>query len=480
MTPSEATLDRSELEGASSGGPAGAAVELALETHAVPQFTGRFGELAAELGRLRAEGFRVRLVAADPRQAVHLRQILHEHDLEAQAAPGLAGDERLAVVVGECSAGFAIPALGLIVLTEGEVFGARRRALRRPKYQRGAALTAFTDLEIGDVVVHEDHGLGRYLGLRTMTIGDREGDFLLLEYAEANQLYVPVERLDLVSKYLGADAAAARLDRLGGASWQRVKDSVRAALREMAEELLRLYARRAVALGHAFSPDAPWQREFDTAFRFEETPDQLRGLGATLGWDLARAEASGRLRLSYTSPVELSTDRYLDQARQQIADLGARRVVLDGLSSLALSVPSERRFKELVYASTKHFRDSGATVYMTLELEEALGSGHLTGRAISSLADNVILLRHLEVRDRLERAVLVLKARGTAHDSGVRHFSIDASGPHVGGSFADVRSGSGEISYKVPTGWKLHCRREAVGWQVYRAKYEFGLGGLRF
>jgi circadian clock protein KaiC len=172
----------------------------------------------------------------------------------------------------------------------------------------------------------------------------------------------------------------------------------------------------------------------------EETPDQLRGLGATLGWDLARAEASGLLRLSYTSPVELSTDRYLDQARQQIADLGARRVVLDGLSSLALSVPSERRFKELVYASTKHFRESGATVYMTLELEEALGSGHLTGRAISSLADNVILLRHLEIRDRLERAVLVLKARGTAHDSGVRHFSIDSSGPHVGGSFADIRS----------------------------------------
>ena len=172
----------------------------------------------------------------------------------------------------------------------------------------------------------------------------------------------------------------------------------------------------------------------------EETPDQLRGLAATLGWDLTRAEASGQLRLTYTSPVELSTDRYLEQARQQVADLGARRLVLDGLSSLALSVPSDRRFRELVYASTKHFRRSGATVYMTLELEEALGSGQLSGRAISSLADNVILLRHLEVKDRLERAVLVLKARGTAHERGVRHFSIDARGPHVGGPFSDVRS----------------------------------------
>src|SRR2546423_4983561 len=111
-----------------------------------------------------------------------------------------------------------------------------------------------------------------------MTVGDRAGDFLVLEYAEGNQLYLPVERLDLVSKYLGADASAVRLDRLGGAAWPRVKESVRASLREMAEELLRLYAQRAVAEGHACSPDTPWQREFEAAFRFEETPDQLRAI----------------------------------------------------------------------------------------------------------------------------------------------------------------------------------------------------------
>jgi transcription-repair coupling factor (superfamily II helicase) len=111
-----------------------------------------------------------------------------------------------------------------------------------------------------------------------MRIGDKDADFLLLEYADGNQLYVPVDRLDLVSKYLGADSGAARLDRLGGASWQRVKESVRAALREMAEELLKLYARRSVAQGHTFAGDSPWQREFEASFRFEETPDQLRAI----------------------------------------------------------------------------------------------------------------------------------------------------------------------------------------------------------
>src|SRR3989454_202108 len=288
-------LELSLVAGTSSAGAgASAATEFTLETHEVPRFTGRFNQLTAEIGRWREEGFRVRLTAADERQAEHLRQILREHGVEALLAASLEGSESLAVVVGECSAGFAIPALGVIVLTEGEVFGSRRRSLRRPKYQRGAALTAFTDLAIGDIVVHEDHGLGRYLGLQTMKIGDREGDFLLLEYAEGNQLYLPVERLDLISKYLGGDTAQARLDRLGGASWQRIKESVRAALREMAEELLKLYAARTLAEGHTFAADQPWQREFEAAFRFEETPDQLRAI-EDVKRDMERQQPMDRL-----------------------------------------------------------------------------------------------------------------------------------------------------------------------------------------
>jgi transcription-repair coupling factor (superfamily II helicase) len=269
---------RLELELVTGAGTPAVDAELALETNAVPRLTGQFASLAVQLGHWRAEGFTVRLVSTDERQAAHLRQILRDHEVEAGLATQLEGPEPLALVVGDCSTGFTIPALGLVVLTESDIFGARRRSLRQPKYQRGASLTAFTDLAVDDLVVHEDHGIGRYLGLRTMRVGDRDGDFLLLEYAEGNQLYLPVERLDLVSKYLGGDEGAARLDRLGGAAWQRVKESVRAALREMAEALLKLYAQRAVAAGHAFAQDAPWQREFEAAFRFEETADQLRAI----------------------------------------------------------------------------------------------------------------------------------------------------------------------------------------------------------
>jgi transcription-repair coupling factor (superfamily II helicase) len=270
--------DRPRVELETVAGPDGDS--HVLDTQEVPRFTAHFVQLAEALGRWRAEGFTVRLVASDEHQAEHLRQILRDHDVEAPIA-ALDAPESPAIVVGECSAGVAISAVGLVLLTEAEIFGARRRTLRRPKYQRGAALTAFTDLEVGDLVVHEDHGIGRYQGLRTMSVGDRDGDFLLLEYAEGGSLYVPVERLDLVSKYLGGDAGTARLDRMGGASWQRVKESVRAALREMAEGLLKLYAQRAVAEGHPFAADSPWQREFEAAFRFEETPDQLRAIEET-------------------------------------------------------------------------------------------------------------------------------------------------------------------------------------------------------
>ena len=303
------------------------ATEITLETQEVPRFTGRFNQLTSEIARWRIEGFRVRLTVADERQAEHVRQILREHQVEAQVAPSLEGSESLAIVVGECSTGFSIPALGLIVLTEGELFGARRRSLRRPKYQRGAALTAFTDLAPGDIIVHEDHGLGRYLGLQTMKVGDRESDFLLLEYSEGNRLYLPVERLELISKYLGGDAGAARLDRLGGASWQRVKESVRAALREMAEGLLRLYAQRAVADGHGFAADTPWQREFEAAFRFEETADQLKAIE-----DTKRDMEAGR-------PMDRLVAGDVGYGKTEVALRAAFKTVADGMQ-VAVLVPT--------------------------------------------------------------------------------------------------------------------------------------------
>jgi transcription-repair coupling factor (superfamily II helicase) len=320
-------LELGVLAGAAPARAGRPVTELALDTRGVDQFSGKFAALTETLVRWRDEGYRVRLVAGDDRQAEHLRQILFEHGLGVLRAAALDGEDALAIVSGECSAGFSIPALGLIVVTENEVFGARRRSLRRPKYQRGSPVTSFTDLAVGDLVVHEDHGIGKYLGLRTMTVGDRDSDFLLLEYAENNQLYLPVERLELISKYLGGDSAAARLDRLGGATWQRVKESVRASLREMAEALLELYARRAVAARDPFPRDTAWQREFDTAFRFEETPDQLRAIE-----DVKRDMESEK-------PMDRLVAGDVGYGKTEVALRGAFKAVADG-KQVAVLVPT--------------------------------------------------------------------------------------------------------------------------------------------
>lgn len=175
-------------------------------------------------------------------------------------------------------------------------------------------------------------------------------------------------------------------------------------------------------------------------FTLEETPDQLRSSAEAVGWDLVALETQGLLELHYTSPVELSTDRFLEQARRHIVARGARRVVFDSLTSMALGVASPRRFRELVYAITKHVRAADAALVMTVEAAQLTGLAALTNSGYSFAADNIIQLRYVEVEGRLDRAISVLKARGVHHDMGLRSLSITDTGIEVAREgFRDLR-----------------------------------------
>jgi circadian clock protein KaiC len=172
----------------------------------------------------------------------------------------------------------------------------------------------------------------------------------------------------------------------------------------------------------------------------EETPAQLRTVARRLGLDLEGFEREGRLVISYTSPVELSTDRYLNEARKLVEKNGAQRVVLDSLTAMAVGVPSERRFKELVYAFSKHMRALDASLLMTMEAEQLLGSSNLSGLGVSFVADNLIQLRYVEIEGRLERAISVIKARGIEVTSEPRSVAIGNGGMKVVGQrFRDLR-----------------------------------------
>jgi circadian clock protein KaiC len=192
-------------------------------------------------------------------------------------------------------------------------------------------------------------------------------------------------------------------------------------------------------LGLQFLLEGARRNEPGILFTLEETPDQLRSVAHGFGWDLGALEKQGLLTLSYVSPVELSTDWFLDRARRQAEQVRAKRAVLDSLTSMAVGVISERRFKELVYAFTKHFRALGVTLNMNLEIAELLGSAQLSGYGISFAADNVIQLKYIELDGRLERGISVLKVRGVQHSTEVRRMSLDGSGVQIGQPFKGLR-----------------------------------------
>jgi transcription-repair coupling factor (superfamily II helicase) len=196
--------------------------------------------------------------------------------------------------VGELSGGFRLLSEGLVVLTEDEALGFRPEGRRRKETRPLQDLTSLADLAEGDCVVHLDHGIGLYRGLVKLTVGSEVNDFLELEYQGGDRLYLPVDRLNLVQKYLGVEGASPRVARLGGKSWERAKTRVKKAVEKIARELVELYALRRVLPGHHFSPPDPVYREFEATFAYEETPDQLQAVADVLA-DMTSEKPMDRL-----------------------------------------------------------------------------------------------------------------------------------------------------------------------------------------
>ncbi len=272
----EADLLLEELAG--EEGAAGAGEVQHVTGRSVRAYAGRIADLVADLERAGQRGERTICVMRAAGGAQRLREIFGEYGLEATSVEDPAAEGTLFVAVGALGAGFELPDLGLRVLAERDVFGEERKAGDRKGGKRAAFISDFRDLRPGDLVVHVDHGVARYRGLGRPKGGSLNRDFMVLEYAERNRLFVPVDRLDLVQRYSGVAGSKPALDRLGGPGWERVKARVRKSVREMARELLDLYARRAAAEGHAFAADTPWQSELEAAFPFELTPDQERAI----------------------------------------------------------------------------------------------------------------------------------------------------------------------------------------------------------
>ena len=186
----------------------------------------------------------------------------------------------LRITVGALSAGCEWPALKLAVLTEGQLTAPTQKKLKLKKDSNRQKLQSYTDLSPGDLVVHVHHGIGRFVGIQRMPVDGVEKDYIKIDYAGGDCLYVPVTQLDLVSKYIGGgeDTERTKLNKLGGAEWTRQKTKAKKAAKDLARGLIALYAERQKRPGFAFSPDSPWQQEFEDAFDYTETDDQLQAI----------------------------------------------------------------------------------------------------------------------------------------------------------------------------------------------------------
>jgi transcription-repair coupling factor (superfamily II helicase) len=274
------------------------AVEVSEEVEwratSVRRYHGRLPELASDVKRAQQEqSARVLFVMNSLGVAERVAEILGEYDVRARVA--LSGDRAASaidartggvfVTVGRLSGGFELPQAGLIVHVESDLFDeasnvqlraeSKQEKVKRRKSKTAAFLSDFRDLKVNDYVVHVDHGIARFGGLQTLDLGPgKRGEFMLLYYADDAKLYVPVERLDLVQRYSSAEGNQPNLDRLGGLGWHKTKAKAKRAMRDMADELLRLYAERKLVGGFAYAGDSPWQGEFEEGFEYVLTPDQ--------------------------------------------------------------------------------------------------------------------------------------------------------------------------------------------------------------
>ncbi len=273
---------------------AGEASEFDWIAKSAMRYHGRVVDLVADIREAAADSETILFVMPSLGVAERLTEILSEYQIEARLSliheTVDSQPPSVVVTVGRLTGGFELPKAKLIVHVESDVFDEvveaveRRGAAaesRRPsgeakrrRSKAAAFLSDFRDLRPGDFVVHIDHGVARFGGLQTLNLGATTGEFMLLYYADDAKLYVPVERLDLVQRYSSAEGHQPQLDRLGGLGWLKTKAKAKRAMRDMADELLRLYAERKLVGGFAFSTDTPWQQEFEDGFQFVLTPDQ--------------------------------------------------------------------------------------------------------------------------------------------------------------------------------------------------------------
>ncbi len=337
--PAELVVTWEEAESWLDGGTALETLALDEAAHIACQpalqFAGRVPDWAAEIRSGRLAGDTIVFMANSPGLAERTIELLADYEIYGAPIERAEDVHTASVLVGtgHLSRGFRLPEAGLQFWAETDVFEEERKTHERRRSATRTFLSDFRDLKAGDLVVHVDHGIGVFVGLKRIDVGVAPQEFMELRYAGEDKLFVPVERLDLVQKYTGATRPA--LDKLGGTTWEKAKTRVKKAMRDMAEELLKLYAARKAVAGHAFSPDSHWQQEFEDAFEWELTVDQKTAI----------ADIKGDMESPTTMDRLLCGD--VGYGKTEVAMRAAFKAVMDGKQVAFLAPTTVLAFQHL-------------------------------------------------------------------------------------------------------------------------------------
>ncbi len=352
--------------------------DLAIDARPLPDRRGSLPDVLADFRAWVADGQRVIVLAEGPGSAERIASSLRDEGIPATWSEDVDESTPVVVATARWQGGFESSGGHIVLVTEADLFGERapvRDAARMPSRRR----RTIDPLQLvpGDLVVHEQHGVGRYIEMVQRTVASATREYLVLEYAASrrgqppDRLYVPTDQLDQVTRYVGGEAPT--LSKLGGSDWQRTKARARRAVREIAEELVRLYAARQATPGHAFGPDTPWQRELEDAFPYVETPDQLASI------DEVKAD------MERSMPMDRVICGDVGYGKTEIAVRAAFKAVQDG-KQVAVLVPT-------TLLAQQHFRTFSER-YAPFPLHVAVLSRFQTDaevkRTLEGLADGTV------------------------------------------------------------------------------------------
>ncbi|SFT28574.1 transcription-repair coupling factor [Paenibacillus sp. BC26] len=258
---------------------------LNVVCRSMQNFHGQMNVLKAEMERWRKTGATVMMLAGNAERMDRMRRVLHDYGIEPPV-----------IMEGNLQTGFELPSIHLIVITEGEMFSQKQRKARRldKKMDNAERIKSYTELKVGDYVVHQNHGIGKYMGIGTLEIAGIHKDYMHILYAGGDKLSVPIEQIDLIQKYVGSEEKEPKVYKLGGSEWTRVKSKAQSSVKDIADELIKLYADRQATTGFAFGTDTSYQQDFEAMFPYDETVDQLRAI-SEIKKDMQTARPMDRL-----------------------------------------------------------------------------------------------------------------------------------------------------------------------------------------